>query len=290
LKDRNGLLDLEHSICDNWDATTAFAAIRDFEELCRVWGDNRSFFHPIRFSHYKKFGDEYRRAVEHFLDSITTFQYLTSGYMTDIKRNIFVQYWNLFSRTKLGKSLRFQEFGTASSFSSISKKDYLEAARILLNSIFDVEHHSSDLIVLNHPLPPFKLDRAQDYFGKDVKAIVVDRDPRDILCEWIKYKSEIGFDISRKMDIDKFCEWHKAKRRKRIESSQVLYVSYEKLICGEEEEQKIKKFLNLNESDHTRKGCCLIKSESEKNINQWKTNKTIGQDVFMQIYERLLDI
>lgn len=144
-------------------------------------------------------------------------------------------------------------------------KDYMDS---LLEAIgLDIKKN----IVLNQPFPGNNPVPFMKYF-RDSKAIVVDRDPRDVYV-FLKYVFP-GHSYSVPLEnVDTFCSYYDNMHKnlnKTLDYQDVLYVRFEDLIYHyEESTASIKSFLNLREHSFPKR--YFVPEESEANTQIYKT-------------------
>lgn len=155
-------------------------------------------------------------------------------------------------------------------FSSPNKEYFCKCVNWYLIALCEVidPKRKFDYIYFDQLLPPTGLNRYFDYF-KELKVIVVDRDPRDYYLENVVRWGE-GWVPK---DIHKFVILYK-KQREQIkyekDADNVLRIRFEDAIYHYEEfSQCVNSFLNLKEKHHT---LCnsFIPSHSAHNTMLWK--------------------
>ena len=125
-------------------------------------------------------------------------------------------------------------------------------------------------IVLNQPFPGNNPVPYMKYF-KNSKAIVVDRDPRDVFV-FLKYVFP-GHSYSVPLqDVNQFCAYfdnmHKNLKEK-LDDPNVLYLKFENLVYHyESTTAQIREFLNLGNNDNPRE--YFIPEDSEANTQVFK--------------------
>ena len=136
-----------------------------------------------------------------------------------------------------------------------SEKFYEESHRYIYD-IIDVVSKGKENIILDQFLLPFNLFRVDNYFDDRLKAIVVERDPRDvfIINKYIWQKKQICVPFP--LDVNEFCSFYKKMREseKECNSNKVLRIRFEDLIYNYDDEVKrITKFLGFTSKDHINK-------------------------------------
>lgn len=130
-------------------------------------------------------------------------------------------------------------------------KNYDEFKKLQKEYIHDLlekigeKKKEKEYLVFDHLLPVSLLDKEKLYF-EEIKAIVVDRDPRDIYILNIEKWKEKFVPIK----IDEYVDWYKLHRIKK-DNNNILKVRFEDLIYKNEEiTDKIKKFIGIDEKNH----------------------------------------
>ena len=140
-------------------------------------------------------------------------------------------------------------------------------------------------IVLNQPFPGNNPVPYMKYFTES-KAIVVDRDPRDVFV-FLKYVFP-GHSYSVPLqDVETFCDYYLHMHKdlsETLDDPSVLYLWFEDLIYRyEETTAKIRSFLNLNEHSEPRR--YFVPEESEANTQVFRH---FGKKEEIDIIERKL--
>lgn len=291
LRDSNGLLDLENNLLDNWDVFRSSCAIKNFLKLC-----NRSkkpmlspFTVPGR-GYRSAFGDTFDRYIDSFIETITDFKYYSYEHTLNMGKGFGACF---ISRLIHNLDKRGVKFPVPEQeryyFSRPSRETYFNAAQSLIKKIYDIENQSSDyLLIDHHPLPVQCFNKADDYFGKDTKMIVVDRDPRDIYVDLVDNRMRIGSELYRYDSVEKYIEWHK-KSRVVSSNKNLLKIRFEDAVLEyEETRQRIFDFLGIDKDDHINQYCFFDPNVSKHNIGIWKKYKS-GQapEIFDKIYKEL---
>lgn len=138
---------------------------------------------------------------------------------------------------------------------AIEPEGFYEKSKKYMNDMiesmgFDMEKP----ILLNQPFEGNCPENSFPYF-QNPKAIVIDRDPRDVFIA----HEEVYFGEGRHMprgDVKAFVQLYGnvRKNQKRIDSDKIIFIRFEDMIYNyEKTSEKIIKFLNLNEHSNPRK-------------------------------------
>ena len=115
----------------------------------------------------------------------------------------------------------------------------------------------------------------------NAKCLIVDRDPRDLYVINKVYKGEPYLPT---WTVETYISWFKTYRncnkRNAEYSDTILQLKFEALIYNYEESlTKIKKFLNLKDSEHTKKGQVFIPEKSQTNTQVFRKYPQYSKDV-----------
>lgn len=169
---------------------------------------------------------------------------------------------------------------------SMYPDNFLEKTQEYMNLIFStIGLDINQNIVLNQPFPGNNPIPYMKYFANS-RAIVVDRDPRDVFV-FLKYVFP-GHSYSVPLkDVNAYCEYFKHMHKNlnvNLASSDVLYLQFEDLIYQySNTANKIRSFLGLGESSTPKK--YFIPEESEANTQVFLK---YGKSEEVKIIERQL--
>lgn len=251
----DGLFDLEDKLLRGNNALRSDEAIRRFEaqmnDLYR-----KKFWWVGRYD--KIIGPEFREAYRRFIDKIEKYDF--QGYWYDhekvdgkmfIKLLVRKPFKMLLSRfVKFGKVLKYKD-GMRVTF--VSETEFFAAARDFIYSVIEAIGRGEENVVLDQLLLPHNMFRADSYFDDRLRAIVVERDPRDVyvLNKYIWSQNKIA--IPYPTDPEQFACFYREMRaaEKVTPSDKVLRVRFEDLIYNYAESvQRISAFLGFTEEDH----------------------------------------
>lgn len=175
-------------------------------------------------------------------------------------------------------------------YSSLTENEFLEKTRNYTNEIIkDIIksnfNESVSMIALDQLVSPNQIGRYTRYF-KNMKVILVDRDPRDIFLLNQLYWNE-GWIPSN--DIDIFIKWFKQTRNSMITDEyvdkNVLRVKFEDLIYNYDcEINRVYKFLNTDEEHHKDKMKYFNPEISKKNTELWNKKEA---NIYTEEIERI---
>lgn len=199
-----------------------------------------------------------KQLTDDYLDSITQVKWIGKGQGQDLLHNLFL-YRNLGIRinsrlmkllpVSFCKRIRLYPLGVMEF--SVKPDDFVNKSQEYTDKIFQTLGLNTEKnIVLDQPFSGNDPVRGMKYY-KDARAIVTDRDPRDLYALFKKAYPRIIYQIP--MDtVEQFVDYYKYMHRPLNESIRenpnVLMIQFEDLIYRYEETSKdIIDFLNLGE-------------------------------------------
>ena len=251
----NGLFDLEDKLLIGNNAIRSDEAIRSFEtQMKKLY--NKKFWWV---GNYKKIiSPNFMEITKEYINSIQQFNFPGYWYTHEevntkmflkllIRKTIKILSGN---RIKFNKVLKYSD---GMRISYITSDKFYEESHKYIYDIIDVVSKGKDNIILDQFLLPFNLFRVDNYFDDRLKAIVVERDPRDvfIINKYIWQQKQICVPFP--LDVNEFCDFYKKMRKseKKCNSDKVLRIKFEDLIYNYDDEVKIiAKFLGFTSKDH----------------------------------------
>ncbi|MBT4763451.1 hypothetical protein HOO14_00350 [bacterium] len=286
-KDPCGLIDLENSLVHNWDFIRHDVAIRDFLKYCNVLSRPTSLYRKSGKDFSNKLNVDFMMESRTYIDRLTNINYIGD---TFVHRYNVPAYKNLFMklRSKFGLSNAKNMY-----FSRPAYSDFIQETREYIDNLFNqyARNNTIDTVILDQAIPPTNILNTSKYF-KDIKTIIIDRDPRDIYTNMIKRDKLLGPELKNKNSVSAYIEWHKQLRRVAVSDSNSLHVdeyvlrlNFEDLVLNYNDSiLKIKDFLGGN-MQHNQKNRYFNPSYSVKNIGLWKKYK--DQSVTRKINKEL---
>lgn len=254
----NGLFDLEDKLLIGNNAIRSDEAIRSFEIQMKKL-DHKKFWWVGNYQ--KIIGPNFMKFTSQFIDKIEQFNFSGYWYMhEEVNTKMFFKLLALkpikiLTRNKI-KFKKVLKYNDGMRISFIKKKDFYEYAHEYIYNVVEEISHGKDNIILDQFLLPFNLFRVDNYFDNKLKAIVVERDPRDVFIINKYIWPERGISVPFPTDAKEFCKFYKNMREseKECNSNKVLRVKFEDLIYNYDEEiKRISKFLGFKEEDHIKK-------------------------------------
>lgn len=129
--------------------------------------------------------------------------------------------------------------------------------------------------LLDQPASIHRIDESIDLFS-NMKLIIIDRDPRDILSDLSINNALLGVDFNLNRDITKYITWHNYLRTNK--SKKALNINFENLIFDE------KKILNEIDEFIGEESICnkFNLNKSKKNIGIWRNILTEKESLFIK--------
>lgn len=272
IKDPYGIDNLYYYLVENWYPSTADAAIKDFQWHAKHWNHiNRRLSLMSGLNYQVIFGDEFIEATNDYIDSLVHFQYEDHWWFYDFKRSNFRNLINKVKR-RIGVDPYKDD---RSNFARPTEEKFILETRCFINRLFDkiCQENNAQNVVLDQGIAIQKYETESRYF-KNKKAIVVDRDPRDIYTDLCRANYGFGRELAETRDVDKYIFYHEALRKGLDElrnDADVLFVQFEDLIMNYEYMlDKIYRFLDISKNEHSKKLTIFKPEESRKNIGIWK--------------------
>lgn len=252
----DGLFDLEDKLLLGNNALRSDEAIRSFEKNMKDLYDRKYWW----VGNYKSIlSENFNDITKKYIDKITEFNFQGFWYTHEKTNN--KMFWKLcfnklikimsLNKIKPKKVLKYSD-GMRISF---IKKDefYKESSKYIYDVINEIS--KDDNIILDQLLLPFNLYRVDNYFGDELRVIVVERDPRDVffLNKYIWQKRNNCIPVP--LDVNEFCKFYRNMRESEIitKSNKILRIKFEDLIYQYDKTiDKIEKFMGFTKKDHVK--------------------------------------
>ena len=161
---------------------------------------------------------------------------------------------------------------------SIEPEKFYSATEKTLQEIYNYNNYKG-LIILDQPFPANNPINSMNLYGKDTKAIIVLRDPRDL---YIQFKRTPKERFVPKDDINSFIQYFSKMYKQIKKDNRILYVQFEDLIYNYDKTvNKICKFCGIDEKDHIDKYKYLDPKKSIKNTKLYVNCKEYESDIKM---------
>lgn len=251
----NGLFDLEDKLLIGNNAIRSDEAIRSFEtQMKKLY--NKKFWWVGNYQ--KIIGPNFMRITEEYINRIQQFNFPGYWYThEEVDTKMFIKLLlrkpiKMLTRNKVSFN-KVLKYSDGMRISYITSEKFYEESHKYIYDIIDVVSKGKDNIILDQFLLPFNLFRVDNYFDDRLKAIVVERDPRDvfIINKYIWQQKQICVPFP--LDVNEFCDFYNKMRKseKKCNSDKVLRIRFEDLIYNYDDEVKrITKFLGFTSKDH----------------------------------------
>jgi hypothetical protein len=274
----HGLLDLKRSFVDEWSPVRSDKAIREFSFLIEVLGrvprnTLEKLFKP-GFG-YSRIYDRFLEKSRNFVAAITSDTWLMQ-WPYELSSLSPLQH----ARLKILSKLRRVHAWPIINYHLISGENFIfEAKKYLLDLLTSgIDGHKYHTVITHNMLEPY--DPAAGFcLFDDIKTIIVDRDVRDIYITATNYS--FGFNdivplysrIIGAFNVELFIRRQRLLRSKTNYKGddRVLRLAFEDLVIDyDATANKIRSFLNVEESDHLAKFQHFNPDESASNIGLWR--------------------
>lgn len=276
---QHGLQDLEFQIMRSSRFFSTDAAIKDFIRLVKML--------DIPFGLYRRlYGKQFKNISNNFISEITELswsgttiedKYIATEPYRSMRFRLFERLIYLYE-SKTEK--RFPPVFREVVYLSVSHEAFLEAACKYIRSLLLALRLDFDKnILLNQPFDINNPECSMKFF-ENPKAILVDRDPRDIYILAKVYLGKKG-DFICTDTVDRFIQYHKLIRRRNYNvcNSNVLNIRFEDLIYNYEKTvDTIASFLCLDRSKY-KKGLYFDPNVSVENTQLYLRHTEFANDI-----------
>ncbi len=250
----NGLFDLEDKLLIGNNALRSDEAIHSFLSRMKEFYDKKFWW----VGNYKNvIGPEFYQRCIDFTEELIDYKVDYYWYMqelADYKVIFKLIVRRLVKMLTLNKVILKRPVSYSPTVLSYPTEDkFYQAAQKFVYDILDMFDSSGDDLLLDQLLLPHNLFRVDNYFGDELKVIVVERDPRDIFIDnkynWQKINEAVPYSF----DVEEFCvqfrRIHEMERK--ADSKKILRIKFEDLIYNyEKTEKQIVKFLGYEKRKH----------------------------------------
>lgn len=221
-----------------------------------------------------KYGKNIRKITDNYIEKITQIKWVGSVQGEEIlNANLRYKFFGkkiminrILPKIPYGFSIKHSLYPLKEQFFSIRPDHFIEHTQSYMDDI--LRYLGLDMtknIVLNQPFPGNNPLRCMKYF-RDSKAIIVDRDPRDLYIAVHKLFSTVSYSVPHDR-IDGFIEYYRKLHENlsgALMNEDVIYIKLEELIYEYDKTlTKIKDFLNLD--NHCNKGKYFVPEMSARN-------------------------
>lgn len=291
----NGISDLEHYVVDDYHRLKTDEGIYRFQQYIKSL--SRGFNNYTQY-----FGHEFEKLSKEYIESLVDVEWEGFWHQHIYRNKIKSIYMygpsviKLFMFRVIGQKISKKRsteytptFRRTPMKLSIGKDKFIKETQNYTSSLIDLldKDNQFEYIALDQLVPPTNLQRYTRYF-KDLKVIVVDRDPRDLFLLNKLYWNE-GWIPTQNVEV--FIKWFKLLRadenRDKEDNTNIMRIRFEDFIYNYDETlSKITKFMEVDCNLHTQRKKYFNPEISKKNCQLW--NKHPGYEKEMnQILEEL---
>lgn len=255
-------------------------------------------YQASRDSDYKNnFGPEFLNYTIEYIDSVTE-NYLGAvhkdydyTFLDPAEHAIFSKAQRLYNY-KYGKRIyeAYEPYQWKPSYIPFGKvyygnfpNDFYDKTHEYIEKVFAPLYEKNKRYVLADALYSASISTPQELmYYKNSKALIANRDPRDL---YVMNKEIYGEWYMPTWNVDRWIEYYRYKRQcikpqKENNSENILHLEFESLIYNYEESlEKIKKFLNLKDSEHTKKRQIFIPEKSKTNTQLFRKYPKYAKDI-----------
>ncbi len=266
----NGMFDLEDKLLRGNNAIRSDEALHSFSRCMHDLFCKKHFW----VGEYKRrIGPKFEEYYQEFLDSITDAQFsetywyyqewpFLKGYIHKaVTRGLRILTGN---RKVFKPALRYKPM----QISYADEETFYGSARTFLDKIYAELGIGKSNLILDQFLLPHNLHRMAHYFTDNSKAVVVERDPRDVFLLNKYYWDKAGSAVPYPMDVRQFCVNYRKMRQCEIpcDNPNILRIHFEDLVYRYEETKKrIFAFLDIQDAQHTQPKTKFIPEKSMRN-------------------------
>lgn len=282
LHDTDGIADLEYHLVWNHNRHNSGHALKRFKKIVDFHAGSRlvSRYEPF-------FQNRWKELAYKYIDALTDFTF-TGWWQYDLLDKGFTYYY---AKQLLSKAYRMTlARGTEKTLNVLpnektycsrpSAEKFTEETKLFLRELLAAGNpQNKPFLMVDQLLPSSNLDRFWKFFD-DIKAIVVERDPRDLyILEKCIWKGSLIPTDNAKV----FCDWYKYTRAHRktekFDENHALLLQFEDLIYKyDETTERLRDWLGLDPADHLEPRSKLNPDISIKNTRLWE-KYDIGEDL-----------
>lgn len=283
LHDTDGIADLEYHLVWNHNRHNSGHALKRFKKLVDFQAGSRLVprYEPF-------FGGRWRELAYKYIDALTDFTYkgwwqydlLDKGIPFYYRKQLLSKLYRM--TVARGTEKYLNVLPNEITYCSHPSEEYFTAkTKEFLSELLRAgNRENKEYLMVDQLLPSSNLDRFWKFFEDDIKAIVVERDPRDLyILEKFVWKGT----VIPTENAEVFCKWYKYTRAHRnyetFNPEHALLIQFEDLIYKYDEATKVlRDFLGLDEEKHIAPLSKLDPSRSIKNTRLWE-KYDIGEEL-----------
>lgn len=269
LHEPDGIKDLENALVEGHRFKVDFA-IKRFKKLA----ENLYYNNPSGSSYKNFFNGKFLDITNDYLNSLGIIEW-KEGWWHRIFENKDKKFHRFI------KNMRFQKYvekyyslyepdswkpvytGYATQYyCNINKNDFIGKTKVYLEKLFSEINTTAEYLLFDQLFPPTDTEEYIKYFDH-AKAIVVERDPRDL---YFVNKVYWGCGFMPFSKVETFIVWYKKTRNIVKASKNVLTVKFEDFLYKTEDTIKsVLSFIGLSEQQHDKKRTFLFPEKSITN-------------------------
>lgn len=270
LQDPDGISDLEYNLVENPHRLNSGFAIKRFLKYVKT--TNRTYT--------KIFGEKWKQLSEEYVHSLVAFEFQGYWHGDIWLLSPFWRYLHKFRRglakispRAIRKPAYYNYFPWLKSYHvNLSGEEFYARTQDYIDNLCSAMNtDNKEYVVLDQLVAPGNSARYANY-AKDLKIIIVDRDPRDVYLHQLNHKDHVL-----PTDVYQFCQEYRDDRKKisRLPENQCMEVTFEQLIYHYDEYiQKVIDFIGIDSSHWVKPKSHFDPNKSIKNTKLWeKTDK-----------------
>ena len=289
LHDTDGIADLEYHLVWNHNRHNSGHALKRFKKIVDFY---TGYQLVPRYEPF--FNHRWKELSYRYIEDLLDFSYKGWWQYDLLDRGIVFYYWKMLLNKAyhftLGRNTEkvLNVLPREITYCSRPSQEKFDAAtkRFLHDLLGEANPENKPFLMVDQLLPSSNLNRFWKFFD-DIKAFVVERDPRDL---YILERYYWNAGIIPTDSVEHFCQWYQYTRAHRkievVDPEKMLLIQFEDLVYRyEDTTRRIRDWLGLDEADHICKLQKLIPEKSRKNTRLWLKHD-IGTD--LQVIEREL--
>lgn len=273
-QDPDGLSELEYNLVENFNRHNSGHALKRYKKLVDYYGNH---FLVKRYEPF--FNNNWKKLSYEYIASLTDFSFPGCWQYDFYDRGPLYEFWHKLPdrilhktiwKRKIDKHLLLTKENTYASHPTEDK--FLSCTRKYTDSLLaEANKENKTFLMVDQILPSTNINRHIRYFN-NIKAIIVDRDPRDLFL-LAKY---VWNDNIVPSDVETFCKWFKYirsnKEKENCDKNIVKFIQFEDLIYKYNETTKaIMEWIGLKEEDHNLAKKVFNPNLSIKNTRLWES-------------------
>jgi len=281
----NGVFDLEDKLIIGNNVVRSDEALHSFYYCMKNLFEKKHYWVA---DYNNKIGKDFMNWCNEFIDSLIDDKVTDAYWYYQENPNFQIYARKLISKllkaishnkVKTKPGVRYDEMW----ISYVSEDDFYKRAQFFLERFFCQMGLESNNIILDQFLLPHNLFRMKRYFDDNCKAIVVERDPRDVFLLNKYFWSNAVCPVPYSFDVGKFCSNYKKMRdiEGKTNDRNIKRIRFEDLVYEYDDTVKgIFEFLSISEDKHICPRTKLIPEKSRTNTQLFLKNKEFEKEAF----------